>query len=133
VTTQAQWSPESGSTAAQVKLADDTWPVDIDVEAGGSGTHPSPHDLLDAALAACTTLTLQLYTKHKGWSAGAITVDVTHERRDDGTLVFKRSVHVGGPVSEEQRASLLRIANACPVHKSLTGKLAVETAEVLAG
>jgi putative redox protein len=133
VSTQARWSPEAGSTAAQVTLNEDTWPVDIDIEAGGKGTHPSPHDLLDAALAACTTLTLQLYTKHKGWSAGTITVAVKHERQADGTLLFKRSVHVSGPVSDEQRASLLRIANSCPVHKSLSGKLAVETAEVQAG
>jgi putative redox protein len=132
VITQAQWSPESGSTACDVKLADDTWPVDIDVAAGGKGTHPSPHDLLDAALAACTTLTLQLYTKHKGWSAGTLRVEVTHERGAAG-LVMKRSIHASGPISDEQRASLLRIANGCPVHKTLTGHIDIVTAEVQAG
>ena len=36
------------------------WAADVDRTLGGTDAAPSPHDLLDSALAACTTLTLEL-------------------------------------------------------------------------
>ena len=86
--------------------------------------HPTPHDMLDAALAACTVLTLQLYLKHKGWPVGRIGADVTHEQVE-GTYRLDVHVSVEGDLTAEQRAAVLRVAQACPVHKTLCGDIAI--------
>ena len=98
---------------------------DLDVEAGGTG-QPTPHELLDAALAACTTLTLQLYLKRKGWAIDELRVEVTHEKAG-AVYQMRRSIHVSGTLDSEQQASVLRIADACPVHKTLMGEIAINT------
>jgi putative redox protein len=41
--------------------------TDVKPEFGGEDSGPEPHDLLAAALAACTTLTVSLYAKRKGY------------------------------------------------------------------
>ena len=38
---------------------------DAEVSKGGSGTGPSPHEYLGAALAACTSMTLKMYASRK--------------------------------------------------------------------
>ena len=127
--TQARWLADSGRTACAVTFDQTALTVDIDPAAGGSGEAPSPHDLLDAALASCTTLTLQLYIKRKGFDVRSIEVDVTHAKGADGALVMTRTLQVTGTLNDEQKASLLRIADACPVHKSLTGEIRVVNVE----
>ena len=89
--------------------------VDEPVEVGGLGTGPNPFDLLCAALASCTLMTLKLYAERKGWTLDRLRVRVTHhqgsaERRDR----FDRVVELGN-VTEEQRDRLLKIAQRCPV------------------
>ncbi|HET7796512.1 MAG TPA: OsmC family protein, partial [Nevskia sp.] len=41
--------------------------TDVKPELGGEDSGPEPHDILAAALAACTTLTVSLYAKRKGY------------------------------------------------------------------
>lgn len=124
--TQARWTASAGASACEVRFDDGTTlPVDLDVEAGGTGL-PVPHQLLDAALAACTTLTLELYIKRKGWAIAAIRVAVEH-RKDGATYALARRIEIDGTLDAEQRAALLRIAEACPVHKTLIGEIAIAT------
>ncbi|MET0517728.1 MAG: OsmC family protein [Burkholderiaceae bacterium] len=126
MTTQAQWSAASGASACQVGFERASLPVDLDAASGGSGL-PTPHDLLDGALAACTTLTLQLYIKRKSWPVQALRVEVAHSKSSSGAYLMTRSIHAEGPLDAEQQAALLRIAEACPVHKTLLGKIEIET------
>lgn len=121
----ALWTSASGVTHCQVTLDQGSLLVDLDAAAGG-GRHPTPHDLLDASLAACTTLTLELYIKRKGLPVSDISVEVVHVQ-DAGVYRLSRRVKVTGELSGEQRASLLRIAQACPVHKTLSGTVSIDT------
>ena len=41
--------------------------------------------------------------------------------------VLRRTVHLRGPLDDGQRERLLQIANACPVHRILTGEVEVPT------
>ncbi|MEH0196841.1 OsmC family protein [Caulobacter sp. CCNWLY153] len=111
-------------TAGPSRLAGDLKPSE-----GGLDTGPNPHDLVAAGLAACTTQTLRLYARRKGWALGAVRVETTW-RRLPGQVpadVFDRVISLSGDLDAEQRQRLLEIAEACPVHKMLTAGVKVET------
>ena len=38
-----------------------------------------------------------------------------------------RTIHLDGDLTSEQREQLLKIANACPMHKLLTGEVRIQT------
>jgi len=103
--------------------------ADEPVALGGLDLGPTPHDLVKAGLAACTTQTLRLYAKRKGWALGAVEVRVSHRR--DITVkpvdIFERAITLAGPLDDEQRQRLLEIAEMCPVHKLLTAGAAIST------
>ncbi len=96
---------------------------------GGLGLGPTPHDLVAAGLAACTTQTLRLYAIRKGWPLGAVRVEVTHERKAGETPAetFTRRLSLGGDLDDEQRARLMQIADMCPVHRLLTAGARIVT------
>jgi len=122
----ATWHSDSGASACSLAFSDgQALSADLEPAVGGKGG-PTPHDLLDAALAACTTLTLQLYIARKKMAVSRIHVEVTHAQVD-GRNVMTRTVHVTGPLTEVEHASLQRIAEACPVHKTLTAGSTVVT------
>lgn len=126
MTIQATWQPSQGNTTCHLSNGTAKWQADLDASAGGDTSYPSPHDLLDSALAACTTLTLQLYAKRKGYAIASIDVSVAHEEAN-GTYTLKREVKVGGELTPQILDDLLRVANRCPVHKTLSGQIAIET------
>jgi putative redox protein len=99
--------------------------ADEPVEAGGGGTGPTPYELLAAALAACTAMTLKLYAERKGWALPPFSVEAVHSivpAGADGTPprdLFTRHIAFEGPLGREEEAKLLGIADKCPVHRTL--------------
>jgi putative redox protein len=97
--------------------------ADEPVAVGGGGAGPTPYQLLSAALAACTSMTIRLYAARKLPALPGFRVEVEHALipgnppRDR----FTRSILVAGTLSDEDRASLLDIAGKCPVHRTLSG------------
>jgi putative redox protein len=94
--------------------------ADEPVAVGGGGTGPNPYELLAAGLGACTSMTLRLYARRKGWPLERVSVRVLHVRasladRDR----FAREIALEGPLDADQRRRLLDIANRCPVHLTL--------------
>ena len=108
----------AGSTAVELSLKDAHWRADLVPQLGGAGHDPDPHDLLDSSLVACTILTLQLYARRKQYPLESVEVSLVHDE-DDTTYRMERQVTLGGPLSPQQRDDLLRVANACPLHKAL--------------
>ncbi|PTQ11875.1 osmotically inducible protein C [Sphingomonas oleivorans] len=95
--------------------------VDEPEHLGGLGSGPTPFNLLSAALAACTTMTLRLYATRKGWSVSRIRTGVRH-RKEQGVSVpdvFSRRIEIEGTLDAQQRAELLDVADRCPVHRTL--------------
>lgn len=94
--------------------------VDEPVALGGLGSGPNPYDLLSAALAACTAMTVRLYADRKSWPLEHVAVRVSHVRAARESLDrFNCELMVEGALDCVQRERLLDIANRCPVHLTL--------------
>ncbi len=112
--------------------------ADEPVAAGGTDRGPSPHQLLQLALAACTSMTIGAYARRKGWAIGPVVVRVSHRREEratedgfaSGTFVeyFDRAIEHGGVLSNDQGERLIAIANKCPVHRTLSHQIEITTA-----
>lgn len=101
---------------------------------GGTNRGMSPYGYLSAALGTCTSMTIRMYARRKGWPLTGIFVDVSHNKmhaQDSGTLEkidgFKRVITLEGKLDDSQRARLLEIADKCPVHKTLERSSLIKT------
>lgn len=99
---------------------------DAEVSKGGSGSGPSPHEYLGAALAACTSMTLKMYSERKSIDLKNAIVTVDIERHED-VEIFTRDIELIGNLDDEQRGRLLEIAQRCPIHKALAGEIQIKT------
>lgn len=97
------------------------------VAQGGQDEGPNAHEILEAALAACTNQTVQMYASRKGWPVKDIKVKVqiVSENREETRI--SREVSFEGDLTEEQRQRLLEIANKCPIHRMFEHPIHVET------
>ena len=108
-----------------------SWNADVEKTLGSDDLGPDPHDLLDSALAACTSLTLELYIRRRKMAVTDLRVEITHteSKAEDGRVRYQlqRSLHIEGDITAEERARLLEIANKCPVHRILEGEISIST------
>ena len=93
---------------------------------GGDNLGPNPFDLLGAALAACTSMTIRMYAERKGWDVQNLTVSVDHQR-DRGHDTFTRIISFDGPLGEEERERLIDVSHRCPVHRVMEGSATILT------
>ena len=104
-------------------------------DAGGKNLGPAPFDLLTAALAECTTMTIRWYAEQQKWPLEHVEVTVTHQKGGEGAAnarqdVFTKSIRLtGSELTEEQHKKLIEIAAKCPVQRALEGTPLIRTAE----
>ncbi|MBI1358067.1 MAG: OsmC family peroxiredoxin [Acidobacteria bacterium] len=98
----------------------------------GDGLGPDPYELLLSALGACTTMTVQMYARKKGWDLQSMRAELVHERihasdcnECEETEGYIERIRVKlafeGELDDEQRARLKEIAGKCPVRRTLLG------------
>lgn len=102
---------------------------------GGTDRGLTPYQFLAAGLGACTSMTVRMYARRKGWPLKHVSVDVTHDKvhAQDAEVgrskidTVTRILKLEGDLDDAQRARLLEIADKCPVHKTLEQGARVDT------
>lgn len=114
----------SGSLRQAVRIRDHQLTIDEPIDMGGEDQGPSPQEILAAALAACTAITMEMYAKRKGWDVGDVEVacDYTPAERGCPTR-FNLVMRFPDAMSDEQVERLRVIAAKCPVHRTLEGEV----------
>lgn len=112
--------------------------ADEPVAVGGTDRGPTPYDLLLAGLGACTAMTIRLYATRKKLSLRQVQVRLRHrkthatdcagcESGDARIDRIDRVIALDGELDESARENLLRIAEKCPVHKTLHSTVEVHS------
>ncbi len=106
------------------------WLSDEPEDIGGGDTAPSPGELLLSSLGACTAITVKMYANRKKWPLEDVEIELAFNgelKPDPLTTVIERNIVFKGDLTDEQRARLLQIADACPVHKVLSNPIKIIT------
>jgi len=103
---------------------------------GGTNKGLTPYGLVSAGLGACTSMTIRMYARRKGWPLTGVSVDISHNKvhaQDAETATnnrvdrFERRIRLIGNLDADQRARLREIADKCPVHRTLETGAEVRT------
>ena len=127
-----------GRYSNRIRAAGHVLAADEPPELGGGDTGPTPEEYLLAALGGCTSMTLRMYAERKNMPLRHVHVRLEQrklsrqeraecENYSGQVTEIKREIELHGELTPEQRERLLEIANKCPVHRTLTGLVKVDT------
>ena len=122
----------------EVQAGSHLFAADEPVALGGTGTGPTPYELLLGALASCMAMTLRMYADRKSWPLEGVRIHLRTERAHEqdcerceteevGLPRVARRIELLGTLTDEQRRRLLQIADRCPVKQTLQRGIVVET------
>lgn len=124
----------------EVRAGAHTIQVDEPIAIGGTDKGPTPYEYLLTAMGSCMVMTLRLYADRKGWPLESATVYLrsgrTHQKDCEDCMTQKvgiglidRRIELTGPLTDEQRARILEIADRCPVKQTLERGIMVQNAQ----
>lgn len=133
---------EDGFTT-QMKVGNHLMTADEPIDVGGHDFGPSPYEYVSAGLAACTSMTLHMYARRKGWPLDRVEVHTSYGGKihaqdcencesDNARIdTFHKEIRFEGDLDEKQITRMLEIADRCPVHRTLHSEVQVITKRLL--
>lgn len=129
---------EKDNFTTSIQTAKHTMIADEPVSAGGNDFGPSPYDLLSAALAACTVMTLKIYAERRQWDLQEVYTYITYSKKHSDDLELDvdkptrfdhllKKIKFVGNLDSSQKEKLKEIAAKCPVHRTLLSDIIIET------
>lgn len=129
--------PENNFTT-QIQTKNHSLVADEPASIGGNDFGPSPYELLNASLIACTAMTLKMYAARKQWDLREVYVYTNHSKKHSDDLELEleqpkyldfihKKIKLEGDLNEEQRQRLKEIASRCPVHRTLESEVIFDT------
>lgn len=107
---------------------------DEPIKSNGTDLGLSPSELVLSGLAMCKVATVRFIARKNNWEIGEVKAELSQEvkRGLDGlTTNIKVAIHIEGNITQEQKAELLKQANACYVHRQIMGEWNIEHATQL--
>ena len=111
--------------------------ADEPVESGGTAAGPTPYDFLNAALGACTSMTIHVVAKRENIPVQSVEITVSNDRMyakdcadctsTEGYIHrFTVSIKLTGDLTPAQRERILAVAKRCPVAKTMMSEIRVD-------
>nr|BBH87593.1 hypothetical protein KTC_23440 [Thermosporothrix sp. COM3] len=100
--------------------------ADTTADKGGSGQHFRPHDLLEAAYAACLNMTTRMVLESMQLPYQEVCVRVELDRSAEASTTFRFHIEIVGDLDEASKQLVLKKVRACPVKKTLSKQLLFE-------
>lgn len=113
--------------AAQIQIRTHQLIEGVTADLGGDDEGPDPHEMLEAALAGCTIITVQMYANRKQWPLKSTDVKIKILSEGKEGAVISRDISFQGELTQEQRDQLFAIANKCPIHRLLIGSIQIQS------
>src|SRR3954471_18866116 len=116
-----------GKYEREVRGREHRFVADEPEDIGGRDVGPAPEELLAAALASCTAITMQMYADRKGWDMTGVEVDCDYTPAERGRPTqFDLVLRLPDSLSQDQVERLTVIAAKCPIHRTLEGEVTFE-------
>ncbi len=121
-----------------ITVGDHTIITDEPVSTGGGNAGPTPYHLFLASLGACKAVTMRVYALRKEIPLKGISINLRHTHiyaedcEECETKVGRISkvdveINLFGELTEEQKKKLLIIADKCPVQRTITSEMVINT------
>ena len=83
---------------------------------------PNPHDLYDAALAACKAITLLVFAERSNIPLDNVSIAINRDSSEErsGKYHLQVDLVLEGNLDSSQRERLVNVAAKCPIHKLMT-------------
>ena len=103
--------------------------ADVPREKGGRGEGFGPHELLEAALATCMTMTVRMFAEKHQFDLEIVDCEVVIDRSVPERPTMRYHLSLRGQLSLEQEEQLRDAASRCPVAKTLAGRMEFKRVE----
>jgi putative redox protein len=117
-----------GDMLFESKVGDHSILIDVPADMGGKDRGATPPQVFVASLGSCIGAFVVYYCNQVGIDGKDMTVDVTFDKVEDPTRLVNLKVKVNLPHGDfaKRKKALLRVAEHCPVHETISNLEGIE-------